>query len=295
MKFAIIFALFIKFSSSQKLSPKIVGGRDALQEESAFVVSIRRTEFELLFAIVSHVCGGSIIGETTVLTAHHCLFDPFGNYLHEPASYLVVAGSLKISEDIDGQYYVAIGIYGHPNFNMDTLENDIAVLKVGTSFSLNPLAQPIPMTEFDVEDGTACSVLGWGYLEYGSGSISENLQIADVKISNFEACNSTYNGTIPKNFICAYEIGKDSCNGDSGGPLVCNNKLVGIVSSGFKCAEPGYPGVYTKVADFTYFVNNYDESERDVTTLSAVTLKTALVPIITVLALVVNNLSQLFN
>lgn len=284
MKFAILIAVLIKLSSSLDLSPKIVGGRDALQEESSFVVSIRRTEFELLFAIVSHVCGGSIIGESTVLTAHHCLFDPFGNYLHEPASYLVVAGSLKLE---DGRYYVTTGIYGHPKFNMSTLENDIAVLKVEGNFDfINLNIGPIVMAEFEVEDGTSCSVLGWGFMEYNSGSVSENLQITDLKIFDFNACNSTYNGTIPENFICAYEAGQDSCNGDSGGPLVCNNELVGIVSSGYKCAEPGYPGIYTKVADFKYFIDNYEEFEIS----SARSLQIASITITVGFAVVIANL-----
>ena len=35
--------------------------------------------------------------------------------------------------------------------------------------------------------------------------------------------------------------------GDSGGPVVYNNKLIGIVSFGVGCAQPGYPGVYARI------------------------------------------------
>lgn len=82
----------------------------------------------------------------------------------------------------------------------------------------------------------------------------------EIPIVDRNECNQDYDGLIEPDMICAGipEGGKDSCQGDSGGPVVIDGKLVGIVSWGFGCAEPGYPGVYTNVA---YFKNWIDQQK----------------------------------
>ncbi|KAM9456748.1 polyserase-2-like [Clarias gariepinus] len=61
--------------------------------------------------------------------------------------------------------------------------------------------------------------------------------------------------------LCAgfLQGGKDSCQGDSGGPLVIKQGFqwiqVGIVSFGYECALPNFPGVYASVSQYQNWIN----------------------------------------
>ena len=85
-----------------------------------------------------------------------------------------------------------------------------------------------------------------------SGASPDTCQYVQVPAVTNAACNSAYSGGITESMICAGypEGGKDSCQGDSGGPFVCNNEgkavIAGVVSWGYGCALPGYPGVYSR-------------------------------------------------
>lgn len=93
--------------------------------------------------------------------------------------------------------------------------------------------------------------------------MSVNISVVDVNV-----CNETdsYGGELYDGMLCVGHLagGKDSCQGDSGGPLVCDGLLAGVVSWGYRCATPNYPGIYTDVNFFSEWIATAANADPDV-------------------------------
>lgn len=113
----------------------------------------------------------------------------------------------------------------------------------------------------DLDDGDLLRVSGWGVTRVPSDD-TNLLRAVSVPKVPLERCNPKFDGiflNVTDDMLCAgfLEGGKDACQGDSGGPLVDeNNVLVGLVSWGFGCALPEFPGVYARVAAFSDWITS---------------------------------------
>ena len=104
-------------------------------------------------------------------------------------------------------------------------------------------------------------VMGWGAIFSGCCSSSSVLLETEVDLLSRQECQDLYgrDAGITSRMVCAARFGKDSCQGDSGGPIIdeATKKQIGVVSWGFGCADPRYPGVYAKVQDQIEWIQGY--------------------------------------
>ncbi|XP_053692371.1 trypsin-1-like [Sabethes cyaneus] len=227
----------VQSSEKEDSNHRIVGGFEIDIADAPHQISLQSRG--------SHICGGSIISSKWVLTAAHCTDGASASNLR------VRVGSTKHAS---GGTVIAISrIVQHANYTSRTIDYDFSLLQLKKAIKLGNASRVIKLPEQNesVADGTLCEVTGWGNTQ----SINESrhsLRAAYVPSFNQQDCNRAYGlyGGVTDRMLCAgfREGGKDACQGDSGGPLVANGKLVGVVSWGLGCAQPNYPGVYSRVA-----------------------------------------------
>lgn len=186
-------------------------------------------------------CGAAIINEKYAVSAAHCTI------------YQSIKEITLRSGSDNRNFGIQTGvseITNHPSYNPRNYQNDVCVLKVITPFiyTTKVFRVNLPMTGQLLQEGAIAKVTGFG-VQKESGISDDRLRVVAVPIVSQVNCREIYKNMIFWNMICAgfVEGGRDSCQGDSGGPLARNNVLIGIVSWGYGCARPNYPGVYVRI------------------------------------------------
>ena len=115
-------------------------------------------------------CGGTILDETTILSAAHCFpLDP-----PLPTSNDYINAGIKDRASLDGQKISVKEVIIHPMYNPrkgNPKDNDVAILKLKSSLTFNDTVQPacLPHQSFMPEDtGDLAVVSGWGTTSEGN-------------------------------------------------------------------------------------------------------------------------------
>ncbi|XP_017009398.3 trypsin [Drosophila takahashii] len=203
----------------------------------------------------NYSCSSALITSQWLVTAGHCV-----NY---PDRYSVRAGSAFADEG--GQKREVLRIVLHPDFKLQTLENDIALLKIGKPFTLGGSVQlvKLPLPGLNILPQTLF-VAGWGNPDADDSDSEPKLRGTLVKVIDQRRCQRLYSQLdrpITDDMVCAADAGRDHCYGDSGAPLVHRGSSYGIVSFARGCADPRFPGVYTRLANYVTWIFNVLEND----------------------------------
>ncbi|KAM9738148.1 coagulation factor VII-like isoform 2-T2 [Menidia menidia] len=232
---------------------RIVGGTECPKGECPWQV--------LLVYKGKGFCGGVIVKPTWILTAAHCLENTDRRFLK------VVAGEHNIQVNESTEQLVPVAeVVTHESYSRATVDHDIALLRLATPLRYGTFAVPVCLptrllAERELWAVRLHTVSGWGRRSE-HGPTSNVLRRTQVPRMRTQTCVEKSGVRLTPNMFCAgYPDGRtDSCRGDSGGPLVTEYRgtayLLGIVSWGRGCAQPGNYGIYTRVSNYLQWVQD---------------------------------------
>jgi len=146
-----------------------------------------------------------------------------------------------------------------PMFDNSTYEFDFALCKLNRPvYNAKPIVLNFDPLEPEVGENLTIIGLGATSPDRDDPQVPQYLQWAEVQAIAQTECNknTSYDGNVTDSMLCAGFEGRDACTGDSGGPLIGRawggskfiDYHVGVVSWGYKCADPNYPGVYSRTS-----------------------------------------------
>ncbi len=244
-------------------NPYIVGGDPAEPEAWPWIVSIQSFSERFQTPWDAHICGGSLIDSRWVLTAAHCL-EQLSSPPDEYKLAVRVGGHDFRDLDDSGVFIQVEQVIIHPDYNLvQTIDSDIALLYLSQAIDTETISL-VDTAEFEqISAGSSLYAMGWGLLGE-EGEAPYELRQVDLPFADQQACIEAYeeiDEILTDNMFCAGYVDnteKDTCYGDSGGPLVRQVhgefQQIGIVSWGQECASPDFPGVYTKLSNFSEWI-----------------------------------------
>lgn len=126
---------------------RIVGGTDARLGQFPYQASLRT-------AANGHFCGGWVHNNRWIVSAAHCTIG------RGTANTVIVVGALD--RQVGGTRYETNAIVNHPEYNANTLANDISAIQTRDQIQFDATVQPIALSTVNTPGGVAAIASGWG-------------------------------------------------------------------------------------------------------------------------------------
>jgi secreted trypsin-like serine protease len=271
------------------VQPRIVGGSQVSISQYPWQAAVVLSPAKLSGdAHQRQFCGGSLLTSRIVITAAHCVYDtdpdcqlscltlPICNAISDPSpgdgtckldpdDVDVVLGRTTLSNGSQGSEVGVSATAYRANYDPNYQGDGVPRFDVGYLV----LSSASPQTQIKIAGpderslwlpGSPVDISGWGSTKkctVNCGPTSDDLMAAHSQVIDDSTCSADYGADFdPGTMVCAgsQSGGVDTCAGDSGGPLEAPlgggvYRLVGITGWGEGCAQPGAPGVYTRVAE----------------------------------------------
>jgi len=201
-------------------------------------------------------CGGSLVGQQTILTAAHCVDGG------SSGTGIFGAHFFANQSEPNQRRHAFLGahIFLHPNWNPALVQGDVAVVRLPTPVELIPLAIRAAIlpalsdigNDFANENAVAS---GWGVFTAENPVVSDVLRyVYDNVITVTQCALSTIGLATAQNICMTGTQNRGVCNGDSGGPLTVarggQSMHVGIASFVVASCHNTLPSVFVRTTSF---------------------------------------------
>ncbi|XP_049944242.1 collagenase-like [Schistocerca serialis cubense] len=249
---ALAAALLVAMAATSTQSPHGQGSARITDGEAARLAQFPHQA--LVLGDGTHICGGSLITKTAVLTAASCTvkFDKF----------IIRLGSIHRTKNETTAWIIAAHwAVAHPDYSTEAyMSHNVAVVFLPQKAPLSSFIELITLPSFsEVNDtfvGKTALLSGWGKTG-DDGYIPHTLRYAELTVVPNSVCEEGYGpGFILESTLCAGNKFKGFCSYDHGGALVLKTKegykQIGIASFVYDKCDVPIPGGFSRV---TYFLD----------------------------------------